>query len=174
MAESTNHDKHTPPFTWRLLDSPMKSISRVSHRHSKGVGIRDYAVRGKSRGKWADVTWDNIIFTTPQGIQRGRIEGLFFAENWGEVGIFLDRHPYLGELLFEVHTQIQTYFPTSEIGLEVIVDPESLSEEHLTAYIHTSLSPEEAADRLDQFNEEWWFDAFYQGQEKLFINLAFL
>lgn len=172
--ESSLNDKHLPPSIWQPRRPAIRSTLPAFQRLPKGTQIRDYTASGRTQRKWADVSWDTFIFTTSEEVQKERIEGLFSSESWTEVRVFLDKHPFLAELLFEVDAQVRRYFEGAEVSLEVIVDPEGLSEEHLTAYIHTSLSPEEAANQLDQLNEEWWLDTLQQGRQKLFINLAFL
>jgi hypothetical protein len=102
------------------------------------------------------------------------LERLYIFRDREEVLWFLERYPFLVSLLLEAYEEIWNYFPYSQVSLEVISDPEALDEYQLLASISTSLAPDEAIDKLEQFDESWWLDALDRVQSKLCIDVEFL
>ncbi|MDZ7359927.1 MAG: hypothetical protein ONB46_04270 [candidate division KSB1 bacterium] len=91
-----------------------------------------------------------------------------------EVKDFLAAHPFLVQLLVEAHDKIGNYFgPQSKVVLEVVTDPEADDDRRLFAFIQTSLLPEEALDRLDRLDNDWWLDAADRGEGKLCLHVEF-
>jgi hypothetical protein len=87
------------------------------------------------------------------------LERLYTIENPFEVKSFLAAHPNLKDYLFETHEQIERFFGNSalEICLKHDSDPEE-DYEGLFVIVETHLSPEEALDLLDKFDDEWFLD----------------
>jgi hypothetical protein len=74
-----------------------------------------------------------------------------------EVSQFLDTHPFLVPLLVEAHGMIGDYFgPQPQVVLEIVSDPEVHGLVKVFGYIVTPLTPEEAGNRLQQFDREWF------------------
>lgn len=74
-----------------------------------------------------------------------------------QVGEFLRRHPHVTNLLIEAQRFISRYFGgDGSTLLETFSDPDSRGHEELFARIRTSLPPEEALERLRQFDHGWW------------------
>ncbi len=87
---------------------------------------------------------------------------------------FLAAHPFLEPLLVETYDKIGNYFgPQPEVVLEVVADPEADDDRELFTFIRTSLPPQEALEKLDQLDENWWLDAGDQADGKLCIHLEF-
>lgn len=103
------------------------------------------------------------------------LEELYVFRRRMEVLRFLDVHPFLVPLLLEAYAKIGRYFePYHEVFLEVISDPEATNDRQLFAFIGTRLSPDQALDSLERFDEEWWLDVLDQAQGKLCIDVEFL
>jgi hypothetical protein len=91
-----------------------------------------------------------------------------------EVKGFLAAHPFLVPLLVEAYGKIAAYFePQPEVVLEVVTDPEADDDRRLFVFIQTSLLPEEALDRLDRLDDDWWLDAGDRGEGKLCLHVEF-
>jgi hypothetical protein len=87
---------------------------------------------------------------------------------------FLETHQYLVPLLIEAHGHIRKYFPTADIFLKYVVDPEVADEKQLAIYINTDQDVDEAHDVLERFDHDWWLDASDQADDDLYINLEFV
>jgi hypothetical protein len=90
-----------------------------------------------------------------------------------EISHFLQVNPFLTPLLEEAYTHIRKYFPSSQLILEVVADPEALDEEQLVIFIVVKYDPDEASETLNQLDENWWLDAMEWTQDKLCITLEF-
>ncbi len=90
---------------------------------------------------------------------------------------FLDRHAVLVPTLQEAYGEVRTYFPLSEIHLEVVSDYEAQDQddsERLVAFIVTSLEPPQAVTRLNEFYLAWWFGVTDQARKWLSFSLECL
>ena len=93
------------------------------------------------------------------------------------VSHYLDRHPFLVPLLWEVDVKARQYIDVvSPLILEVVKDFESGSEEgdELFAMIPTTLPPESALQRLWRLDEEWWLEASRRGPHRMCINIKYV
>lgn len=103
------------------------------------------------------------------------LEDIFVFRRARNVTEFLEEHPYLCPLLFEAYDRIQEHFgPRPQVTLEVVTDPEATDDRMLYAFIATRLPPEEALEKLDQFDEEWWLTALARTQGMLCIDIEFV
>ena len=101
------------------------------------------------------------------------LERLYTFRQRAEVLGFLDRHPFLVQLLLEAYDRIGNYFPQSQVFLEVVSDPEAEGLEELFAYILTSLPVDEALARLDKLDQEWFLDQLDRIGGQFNFNLEF-
>jgi hypothetical protein len=87
----------------------------------------------------------------------GRLASLYAVRDPG-VDQFLAANPDLVPDLIDVAKAITRYFGLdAQLALETLDDPEdAASEQELFAVISTTLSPLQALDRLDAFDEGWW------------------
>lgn len=90
-----------------------------------------------------------------------------------EVSDFLSDNVYLVPLLVEAYGKIREYFPSAKLILEVVADPEADKEKELVIFICTNLPPDEALDRLELLDRNWWLDASLDSGEKLCIHVEF-
>jgi len=90
-----------------------------------------------------------------------------------EVSDFLSDNVYLVPLLVEAYGKIREYFPSAKLILEVVADPEADKEKELVIFICTNLPPDEALDRLELLDRNWWLDASLDSSEKLCIHVEF-
>lgn len=90
-----------------------------------------------------------------------------------EVENFIQSHMFLFPLLIDARPNIDTAFPGATVYLEIQKDPESSHNELLLAAIVVGLSPQEAFDQLEQFDESWWLENVDRSKGKLCINVEF-
>ncbi len=101
-------------------------------------------------------------------------ERLYAFRKPEEVGQFLEAYPFLTPLLREAHDKIDDYFgPQTAVALEVVTDPEAMDDRELFAFIQTSLPSQEALDRLERLDQDWWLDASDRSEGRLCIHVEF-
>jgi hypothetical protein len=83
-----------------------------------------------------------------------------------EIRDFLEANDFLNPLVSEAHDQLQKHFPSSTIFMEV-------DQNELVMSVGTSFSPEEADERLHNFDVEWWIDASEKSKARLCITVEF-
>ena len=93
-----------------------------------------------------------------------------------EVTEYLSRYPNLIPLVLEVADHIPQYFGAdAPLILEVFTDPESIPvHQELFAIVQTPVSAQDAVERLDRFDEEWWTDAPRPGPGVLVVDFEFV
>ncbi len=85
------------------------------------------------------------------------LENLYTFRNPVAVRRFLLNHPHLIDLLLEAYPHLaQTFGQDSHVALEVVRDPEVANWTQLVAYLVTSLPVDQALDKLDEFDDEWF------------------
>ena len=89
-----------------------------------------------------------------------------------EVKEFLTDNIYLISLVVDAYEKIGEYFPQATLILEVVSDPEDNTRE-LVIFIHTDLPPDDALNRLEQLDENWWLKASLDAGGKLCIHIEF-
>ncbi len=90
------------------------------------------------------------------------------------VRAFIEKNPSLISILKEIYANILRYFPQSQIRLNIFSDPDITGSDELAATVITSMSPEEALEKLNQFDENWWLDAMSSINGKISINVEFI
>ena len=87
------------------------------------------------------------------------LKRIYHFTNPAEAERFLLAHGELIPYLFEIDKQIKRVFGESivDVCLEHASDPEE-DYEGLFVIVKTHLSPEEALDLLDKFDDEWFLD----------------
>src|SRR5882672_3201427 len=104
----------------------------------------------------------------------GQLDDLYQFRNQGEVKDYLRRCDYVIDVLLEAPEQIKSRFGRdAQIVLEVITDPED-GDRKLFAFILTPLAVEEAMDRLEKLDEEWWLDASERAEGQLIVDVELI
>jgi len=99
--------------------------------------------------------------------------GLKYNIRTPEVLDFLKEHETLASFLIEdAYNKIREYFPTEELVLDILTDPET-NEKILVVFIRTDLNPEQALSKLEKLDEDWWLSAASRA-EKLCIHIEFV
>ncbi|HVB73259.1 MAG TPA: hypothetical protein VNE38_06845 [Ktedonobacteraceae bacterium] len=105
-----------------------------------------------------------------------KLKRLFVISSLDQVQRILKTYPSLLPLLFDVHQNIERYFPDSEIMLDATLDPEGLmgENEELVISICTQLDSKTAIKTLEQFYDEWWSPLSNEATDKISIGLEFV
>ncbi|MDB9454301.1 hypothetical protein [Dolichospermum circinale] len=104
----------------------------------------------------------------------GIVSKFYTIENILAVNRFLQNHANLIDVILEAHPQIRKYFPTEKLRLKLYIDPESSEWEYLI--ISICVSPEsvdEALNKQNEFDENWWLNASLGVAVNLSIDLEF-
>ena len=89
-----------------------------------------------------------------------------------EVLSFLERHPAVAPLLFEIRSNIRRFFDEDPVRLDMSHDPEWPEDEpELVVNIQTALEPMEALARLHKFDDEWWIKRLRETRPPLIVSI---
>lgn len=103
------------------------------------------------------------------------LEHLYDFRNQSEVIRFAVDNSFLLQTLHEASEQIRNYFGESvQAVLEVVSDPEFFEDQELVIFIRTDLSPDEAFEKLEQMDDEWWLDVPADVRKNLCIDVEFI
>jgi hypothetical protein len=166
---------------------PRKSVkitTGATHLLDYAQQIGNRLTRAQARTVSSDGTSSAVVDIDNQVIDITATFGLLLdqADLVGQVYVFrdpvnvhafLDCYPFLVPLLLEAAPHLEHYFPGQNIFLEVVNDPESTDTSQLVAIVVETTSPEEAFDRLEQFDQAWWVGAVRRAKGKLCIDVAF-
>jgi len=147
-----------------------KPLSSVQVR-STGIALSDFSARTK---KYAEVS-ELIKQSYLENLRRDltSLSQNYTFRRSSEVLEFLSDNVSLMPLIEEAYRKIREYFPEEKLILEVVADPEVDNEKELMIFIHTTLNPDEALERLDMLDENWWLDASLEAGEKLCVHMEF-
>ncbi|MCI0614559.1 hypothetical protein L0244_16350 [bacterium] len=96
-------------------------------------------------------------------------------KDYAEVSAFLNSNAFLILILREAHHKIKNHFGfDTEIALEVFTDPEGDDGQKLFALIFTALPVNEALERLEQLDQEWWLDTTTRAKGRLNIDVEYI
>ena len=103
------------------------------------------------------------------------LERHYIFRNRSEVMGFAVNNSFLLQPLHEAYNQIRNYFGESvQAVLEVVADPEFFEDQELVIFIRTDLSPDEAFEKLEQMDDEWWLDVPATVRKNLCIDVEFI
>lgn len=104
-----------------------------------------------------------------------QLEMIYEFRNSLEIVDYLKTYPFLIELLVEAFPEIERFFGRNpRVVLKLVKDPDIEGEEQLFAYIHTTLSAEEALNRMNRLDEEWFLTQIHRTEEKFNLNIEFV
>lgn len=114
-------------------------------------------------------------FLADQGEKLFQLQETYGLRLEPPVGRFLHAHPTLVDLLLEAYAYLEQYFGLNpQVGLEVVSDPDSDDSEELFANIRTSLSVDEALERLDRLDQGWFLAQLGRTGGRFNFNLEFV
>lgn len=91
---------------------------------------------------------------------------LYTMRNPANIKEFLKNNKYLIPLISEAYYKLQMFFPPSTIFMEVLQNEMVIS-------VGTSLSANEAKNKLDEFDDRWWLNECIRSNAKLCITVEF-
>jgi hypothetical protein len=91
-----------------------------------------------------------------------------------DVEQFLDKHKDIANLVLEAYTKVRDFFTSETLLLELISDISIEGGEELFVYIQTYLSVEEAVEKINDFDEQWFLDQLSRTKGLFNFNLRFL
>jgi hypothetical protein len=155
-----------PKYLFKLQKDLDDSFIRGITLESIPISPEVAEVRQNWNNAGADTVVPNFTIQT--------LEQKYTFRNRNEVIGFLENHPFLVSILIEAYEKIAKYFNEyPQIVLKVIIDPEVPDDRQLVASIKTRLSPEEALEKLDSFDSEWWLQSIDRARGELCINVEF-
>jgi len=98
---------------------------------------------------------------------------LYIFRNMDDVCDFLEDNNELISIVAKAQNKIREFFQSEDLFLDVVTYPGSTYEKQLVINISTELSPCEAIDKLDMFDEIWWIDASENYDAKLCIQVEY-
>jgi hypothetical protein len=88
---------------------------------------------------------------------------------------FLRLNTYLYKVLIDAHIVLSNiFYHNAKITLKLMTDGENDNHQELIAHIHTELSAEDALEKLDEFDEQWFLDNMELIDDKLTFNVRSL
>jgi hypothetical protein len=102
------------------------------------------------------------------------LEKLYYLTGRYQVLGFIEKNSFLVPLLLEAPGKIKKFFPNSPLFLKLVADPEEINQVELVIFIGTNHNSDEAFNKLDQLEEDWWLDTLIQARCKLSIMTKYL
>jgi len=158
--------KDVPSWSRQTSWSSQVKLSPVSFHWPRGGSALRESV--EATPIWQEIG-SSIVRVSQSDLQL--LERLYTFRKRAEVIWYLERFPFLVPLLLEAYDTIADYFPGSPVFLDFVADPEATEDDQLVAFIATDFSPDEALDRLDQFDDGWWLAALERAEGKLCIHV---
>lgn len=152
------------------------SVVRVKKHNQITISKKLRDKLGIKEGDYIEVEFkDGGLFIKPKETEVQPLLQIYKVRDQSKVGQFLEAHSFLIPALKVLHSKVRYYFGgQTTTMLEVIVDPEAMDDTQLFAFIQTHLLPDEAHDRLEQLDEQWWLDEMDKTRGKLSIHLEFV
>jgi len=100
------------------------------------------------------------------------LKNIYNLRNPEQIQEYLMSNYFIIPTLKECPNHIKDYFPHEELFLEILYDL-SDNENSLMIYIATDRNVEEATERLESFDKEWWLDNSFEILGDLLIDVEF-
>jgi addiction module HigA family antidote len=99
------------------------------------------------------------------------IASKYSIQSPNEVRRFLAAHDFLPPFLIEAIEPLRQYFPGHALSLSVQTDPDTRVKKLLLS-IDIQNNPDQAMQRLDQMDAEWWFNISPKVRDLVLITLS--
>jgi len=103
-----------------------------------------------------------------------KLRGKYKLSNPSKLLSFFEKNSYLIPVVIEAYEELKERFPSEKLVLEVVSDSEDDSCDELFAYINTSLPVEEALQKLDDLDEQWFLNKLDETKGLFNFNLKFV
>ncbi len=102
------------------------------------------------------------------------LENIYQINEHEEVLSFIRANPFLVPLLQEAPDYIQKYFPQTILSLQLVTDPEIPNDTRLWLNIGTKLDVDEAMNKEEELDQDWWWGNMERAENKFQLDLEFL
>src|SRR5688572_20346740 len=100
------------------------------------------------------------ILKHPQAVM-SELKREFQVSDEDEILAFLERHPTVAPLLFDIRNNIRRFFGEDPVRLDMFHDPEWPQDDpDLVVNIQTRYASHQALDRIRRFDNEWWLGKY--------------
>lgn len=99
----------------------------------------------------ADRNTNDFVAINNQGTVVAMLRDYYNMGGEPDIRRCLEGNDNLVPLLYDIHKRMQKYFPNSPLSMRVL-------QNDLIVSVGTTFNPEEAMDRLDRFDDDWWLD----------------
>jgi len=103
-----------------------------------------------------------------------KLSRMYALSKYSKLFRFFDENQYLIPVVIEAHRELKKRFPSEKLLLEVVSDPEAGGCDELFAYILTSLPVEDALQRLNDLDEQWFLNELDRTNGLFNFNLRFI
>jgi hypothetical protein len=101
------------------------------------------------------------------------LEKLYSLREKNEILEFLEAYQFLIPVLLEAPDKIRHYFPDAQLFLECVTDPEGIDDDLLELAICINIEPDEAVDKLNKFQDDWWLNLSNKIRQPLYPILEY-
>ena len=160
----------------RNADFVFPNLPIPANREQWSLGLVENARQLKQiihrRFQWAsnitETTASDLVITGDKDLNSiiAMYNSIYKLRKPDEIRVFLEDNDFLNPIIIGAYEKLQKYFPKSPIFMEI-------DQGELVISVGTSLSPEEADERLNNFDEEWWIEEFINSKSRLCITVEF-
>jgi len=100
---------------------------------------------------FADPNTNELVSIDDKGFGIAMLRNYYNMEGEKNIRKCIDGNDNLIPIFYDIHKNIQKYFPNSPLSMRAI-------QNDLIISVGTTFNPEEAIDRLDRFDDGWWLD----------------
>lgn len=134
----------------RPEDNPEQGLPRVTPR----VFAKALQASLTNSPVWQDAG-ASLAYISPEDLDL--LKRLYLIREPAKVTSYLHKHPFLVSVLVNAYLNAQSFFPDSEIALQIVSDQEE-EYQKLFAYILTEGPAFDSLTRLDKLDDEWFLD----------------
>lgn len=132
-------------------------------------GLLRYSYGSREEENWRDIGTSRVRASEAAS---DSLKHFYDLRNPEEVVGFIDKNSHLVFWLVLMRARIRKHFPGSQPYLEVISDPE-VDDVRLVVFVKVDCEPNEAIERLDEFDAEWSSMTPSQADQNLTVTVEF-
>ena len=123
---------------------------------------------------WNEVVLLTSVTSTQQSLDISEIEEFYKMESRSEVASYVNKNPFLKNILKKAIPRIKETFPKSIVSLKMVCDPEDVELDHIAAYINVGdEDPEKVFDKYQAMKKAWMTKFVSEAKGKFLIDLEF-
>jgi len=131
---------------------------------------------GKEKYSFPETNFVNFYDVFSVLNNNNKLKNIYILEgDVNEICEYLSKNKELWTwILDKIPTKLNQYFPEAKLVLKKIPSFEENEKSEILIYIQTHLNPEEAIEKLFQFDEEWWLDVPFKIRNHICIDVECL